>query len=149
MGLFGDKKVEDVMTERPRALRPETTVMEAARAMETEDVGALPVVEDGGRLAGIVTDRDLALRVLGDDLDHSTSVARVVSTELVTVSGSDSLEHAMQLMADHQIRRLPVVGDEDRLIGMVAVADISAAAGERETGDVVQAISEGSPQPRL
>jgi CBS domain-containing protein len=149
VGLFSSKKVSDAMTERPRALTPETSAVEAARAMETEDVGALPVVGQDGRLAGIVTDRDLTIRILAAGLSSETPVGQVVSQDMVTVQAEDSLEHAMDLMARHQIRRLPVVAEGDQLVGMVAVADVATMAGADDTGDVVGAISEGSPKPRV
>jgi CBS domain-containing protein len=148
MGLFGEKKVRDAMSERPRAVTPETSAMEAARAMATEDVGSLPVVQNG-RLKGIVTDRDLAIRVVGEGADYATPVGAVLSTKLVTVRPQDSLELAMDLMAQHQVRRLPVVGESDELVGVVAQADVALAAGERDTGDVVQAISEQTTEPRV
>jgi CBS domain-containing protein len=148
MGMFSDKKVEDAMTTRPRAVTPETSAADAARAMATEDVGALPVVSEG-RLAGIVTDRDLALRVLAQDADPSTPVGGVLSGELVTIRANDTLEHAMDLMAHHQLRRLPVVGDADELVGMIAQADIARIASDRDTGDVVGAISDENTDVRL
>jgi|RhiMethySRZTD1v2_1073278.scaffolds.fasta_scaffold2308869_1 CBS domain-containing protein len=149
MGLFTSKKVGDAMTERPRALTPQTSGAEAARAMETEDVGALPVIAEDGRLAGIVTDRDLAIRVLGAGRSAETPVGQVISEELVTVGTDDSLQGAMDLMARHQVRRLPVVDDDGQLIGMLALADLAAMADEDEIGQVVEAISEGSPRPRV
>jgi CBS domain-containing protein len=148
MGLLGNGKVKDAMTERPRAVTPDTSAREAAQAMATEDVGALPVL-DGDRLVGVVTDRDIAVRVVGAGADVDTPVARAISTEVVTVRADDSLDEAMQLMAQHQLRRLPVVGEGDQLIGVIAQADIARVASERDTGSVVEAISEGSPDPRV
>lgn len=149
MGLFASKKVKDAMTERPRALTPQTSATEAARAMETEDVGALPVIAENGQLAGIVTDRDLAIRVLGAGRSIETPVGQVISEELVTVGLDDSIQEAMDLMARHQVRRLPVVDTDSQLIGMLALADVAAMADEDEIGQVVEAISEGSPKPRV
>ena len=99
-------KIVEVMTERPRAVTPETSVREAARLMEEEDVGSLPVVEEGARLVGIVTDRDVALRVVGGGLDpEATRVGEVASADVVALSPEHDLDEALGLMARAQVRR--------------------------------------------
>jgi CBS domain-containing protein len=132
--------VNDVMTRDVRACEPSATVREAAALMAREDIGPVPVVEDG-RLVGIVTDRDLVIRVLaeGRDPDHST-VGEIASKDLVTVSPDDELEDAMRLLAENQVRRLPVL-DGDRLVGIVAQADIARLGKDAKTGEVVEEIS--------
>ena len=132
--------VNDVMTRNVRACEPSATVREAAALMAREDIGPVPVVEDG-RLVGIVTDRDLVIRVLaeGRDPDHST-VGEIASKDLVTVSPDDELEDAMRLLAENQVRRLPVL-DGDRLVGIVAQADIARLGKDAKTGEVVEEIS--------
>src|SRR5204863_8885008 len=98
------------MTQRPRAVRAETSVREAAGLMEEEDVGSLPVVEEGTQLVGIVTDRDVAIRVVGRGLDPDhTVVGEVASTDLVALTPDHDLDDALTVMAREQVRRLPIV----------------------------------------
>jgi CBS domain-containing protein len=132
--------VKDVMTRDVRACEPSATVREAAALMAREDIGPIPVVEDG-RVVGIVTDRDLVIRVLADgrDPDHTT-IGEIASKDLVTVSPDDDLEDAMRLLAGNQVRRLPVL-DGDRLVGIVAQADIARLGKDAKTGEVVEEIS--------
>jgi CBS domain-containing protein len=133
-------QIRDLMTENPSSCERTTPVAEAAKVMAREDVGPIPVV-DGDRLVGLVTDRDLVLRVLAEGRDpQSTTVGEVASSALVTVSPDDSLDQALKLLAQHQVRRLPVVED-DRLVGIVAQADIARHADEVQTGEVVEEIS--------
>jgi CBS domain-containing protein len=134
------KTVKDLMTPNPTTVEPETPVSEAAKRMAREDVGPLPVVEDG-RLVGIVTDRDLVVRVIADDRDPgSTTVREAASGGLVTVSPDDDLVKTLDLLAKHQVRRLPVV-DGERVVGIVAQADVAREIGSARVGDVVEAIS--------
>src|SRR2546423_7734850 len=93
-------KIAEVMTQRPRAVTAQTTVREAARLMDEEDVGALPVVDEGERLIGIVTDRDVAVRVVGRGLDSdTTAVGDVASRDVVALTPDHDLDDALQLMA--------------------------------------------------
>ena len=131
-------KIVEVMTERPRAVTPETSVREAARLMEEEDVGSLPVVEEGARLVGIVTDRDVALRVVGGG-----------SADVVALSPEHDLDEALGLMARAQVRRLPIVVRENELVGMLSQADIARASKEKSTGEVIEAISQPPGGPRV
>ena len=109
--------------------------------MKQEDVGIVPDVE-GDRLAGTVTDRDIALRVVAEGKDpQSTSVREIASTDLVTVDPQQDLDEALRLMASHQVRRLPVV-ESGRLVGIVAQADVAREADDKKTGDLVQDISQ-------
>jgi CBS domain-containing protein len=115
-------------------------VAEAAKVMARENVGPIPIVE-GGRLVGVVTDRDLVVRVIAEGRDpESTTVGEVASSDLVTLSPDDSLDQALELLAKHQVRRLPVVEDE-RLVGILAQADVARHAREVQTGEVVEQIS--------
>ncbi len=143
-------KIAEVMSDRPRAVTPQTPVREAARLMEEEDIGSLPVVDEGKRLVGIVTDRDVAIRVVGRGLDpESTHVGEVASTDVVALSPDDDLDEALKLMAREQVRRLPIVVREYELVGVIAQADIARAGKEKPTGEVVQAISEPPRGPRV
>lgn len=133
-------QIRDLMTENPSSCERGTPVAEAAKVMARENVGSVPVVE-GGRLVGVVTDRDLVVRLLAEGRDpQSTTVDEIASSEPVTLSPDDGLDQALQLLARHQVRRLPVVEGE-RLVGIVAQADIARHADEVQTGEVVEEIS--------
>jgi len=136
------KSVQDVMTSNPASIEAESTVVEAARLMKEKDVGIIPVVEDG-RLVGTLTDRDIATRVVAAGKDpQSVSVREIASTDLVTVDPQKDLDEALRLMASHQIRRLPVVEADGRLVGIVAQADVAREANDQKTGALVEEISQ-------
>lgn len=143
---MAEKRVTDAMTRDPRSVELETPVTEAAKILRDEDVGSLPVVKDG-RVSGMVTDRDLAIRVLADGRDPgSTRVADVVSGDPVTVRPDQDLDEALRLMARHQVRRLPVVEDGDRLVGILAQADVALTGDDERAGEVVEEISRPTEQ---
>ena len=134
-------QIRDVMTANPTTCEPTATAVDAAKVMAREDVGSVPIVE-GGRLVGLVTDRDIIVRAIAEGRDvNATTVKDVASRDLVTVTPDEDLDRALQLMAQHQVRRIPVV-DGDRVVGIVAQADVARAADEEKTGEVVQQISE-------
>ena len=140
------KKISDLMSPNPYAIEADKPVAHAARMMKDEDVGLAPIVE-GDRLVGTLTDRDIVTRVVAEGRDpQSVAVREVASTALVTIDPQQDLDEALQLMARHQVRRLPVV-EHGRLVGMVAQADIALKDKER-TGDLVGAISEPSEEER-
>ena len=142
-------KVRDVMTERPRCVTPETPLSEAAQLMETEDVGALPVL-DGEQLAGMVTDRDIVIRAVAKGKDPRGMPVREISTrDVVAVGSEEDLSEALKLMASHQVRRLPVVDDENRLVGVLSQADVAMEAKEKAVGEMVEEISKPDTGPRL
>ena len=148
-------KISEVMTTRPRAVEAQTPVREAARLMELEDVGSLPVVQDGTRLVGVVTDRDIAIRLVAKGLDaDETPVSEIASRELVTLTPDDDLDDALALMARAQVRRIPIVlseGErEGELVGVVSQADVARSdAKEKHVGEVVEAISQPPRGPRV
>ncbi len=136
-----DKIVRDAMTTSPTAIASDKSVVEAARTMTTENVGSLPVVEEQ-KLVGMITDRDLVTNVLAKDLDPNTvPVADVATHDPVSVSPDESLDTALERMAEKQVRRLPVVED-GRLVGILAQADVSRTAQPESTGRMVEKISE-------
>ena len=142
-------KVHEVMTERPRAVTPETTVSEAARLMKSDDIGSLPIL-DGEQLAGMVTDRDIVIRAIAEGKDpRGMPVREVASPNLVTVHADEDLSSALQLMASEQVRRLPVVDDDGRLVGILAQADVAVEAKEKAVGEMVEEISKSPTGPRL
>ncbi len=138
---MGHHTVQEAMTSNPTAITPDTTAQEAARLMKSEDVGSLPIVEDG-RLVGVVTDRDLAIRVLAEGKGPDTTVGEIASKDVVTVDPQQSLEEAARLMAEHQVRRLPVVEEDGRLVGILAQADVAQSGHDSLTGETVQQISQ-------
>jgi CBS domain-containing protein len=142
------KRVQELMTERPRAVRADAGIDEAAQIMELEDVGALPVVDDEGRLLGIVTDRDIAVRAVSRGRGPSTPVGEVASNDLITVTPDDDLDAALDQMARHRVRRLPVVQGET-LVGMLAQADVARNGNDKSVGEVVGLISTPNRGPRV
>src|SRR5918992_1607386 len=141
-------KVHEVMTERPRAVTPQTPLNEVAEVMETEDVGSVPVVEDD-RLVGIVTDRDIVIRAIAKGKDPRGMPASEASTrELVTVSPDDDLSDALKLMAQYQVRRLAVTGEDERLVGVVSQADVAMHVKDKEAGELLEGISRQPQGPR-
>jgi CBS domain-containing protein len=139
------KSVRDAMTEDPRSIGTSASVVEAAQLMRDQHVGSLPITDDE-KLVGMITDRDITTRVVAEAADpKTTSVGDVYSQDLVSVEPDNDLEDAVQLMASHQVRRLPVV-EGGRLVGIVAQADIALNLRENEqrTGELVEAISEPS-----
>jgi CBS domain-containing protein len=136
------KGIREVMTSNPCAIDADKPVAYAAKMMRDEDVGLAPIVE-GDRLVGTLTDRDIAIRVVAEGRDpESTLVREVASTDLVTIDPQQDLDEALRLMAEHQVRRLPVVEEDGRLVGVVAQADIARQADDRKTGEVVERISQ-------
>ena len=141
------KSVRDTMTENPRSIKASASVVEAAQLMRKEHIGSLPITDDE-QLVGMITDRDITTRVVAEAADPmKTSVGDVYSQDLITVEPGKDLDEALQLMARHQIRRLPVV-EAGRLVGIVAQADIALRESETQTGELVEAISAPSQGDR-
>ena len=135
-----DKPLRDAMTTDPTTVEPGTSLKEAAQLMKSDDVGALPVVENG-RLTGMITDRDIAIRAVAEGKLES-AVGEIASKDVVSIDPQQSLEEAARLMAQHQIRRLPVCEEDGRLVGIIAQADVAQIGHDELTGEVVQRISQ-------
>jgi CBS domain-containing protein len=136
------KSIRDAMTSKPCAIDADKSVAYAAKMMRDEDVGFAPIVE-GDRLIGAVTDRDIAVKVVSEGKDpQTTTVLEIASTDLVTVHPDQDLDEALQLMAHNQVRRLPVMGQDGQLVGVLAQADVAQEAQAAETGRMVEEISE-------
>jgi CBS domain-containing protein len=136
------KGIREVMTSNPCTIDADKPVAYAAKMMRDEDVGLAPIVE-GQRLVGTLTDRDIAVRVVAEGRDpESTQVREVATTKVVTVAPQQDLDEALRLMAEHQVRRIPVVEEDGRLVGVVAQADVAREADDRQTGEVVERISQ-------
>ena len=135
------KTIQEAMTSNPTTVTPDTTAGDAAQIMKSEDIGSLPIVEDD-KLFGVVTDRDLAIRIVAEGRGADTPVDEIASKDIVTVDPLQSLEEAARLMAQHQVRRLPVVEEDGRLVGILAQADIAQIGHDALTGETVQQISQ-------
>ncbi len=134
-------QIKDAMAKEPLSVRTDATIQEAAAGMRDAGVGALPVVDKSDELAGIVTDRDIAVRAVAEGLEAETPVERVMTKQLIVVEPSDELEDALSLMRERQVRRLPVL-EGDRLVGIVAQADIAALTEAREAAETLRSVSE-------
>ena len=141
------ESVRDAMSEDPRSIGASAAVVEAARLMREADIGSLPITDDEN-LVGVITDRDITMRVVAQAADpQRTPVGDVCSRDVISVAPESDLEEALQLMARHQVRRLPVV-ENGRLVGIVAQADIALRENETKTGALVEAISKPSEGER-
>ena len=140
------KKCNDVMTKDVVTGTPENTIVEVARLMKTEDIGPVLIVdnEQSKTLVGIVTDRDIVVKVIAEGQDvKTTRVGDVMSKKLVTCHADDAVDVAMKAMAQFQLRRIPVVGDNMTLVGIISQADVATRVDAPEkTGEVVREISE-------
>jgi CBS domain-containing protein len=134
-------QINDAMAGNPLFVRTEETIQEAAAVMRDAGVGALPVVGDSEELVGIVTDRDIALRAVAEGFGPETTVDQVMTKQLIVVEPSDELEDALSLMRERQVRRLPIVEGE-RLVGIIAQADIAALIGAGEAAETLRELSE-------
>ena len=129
------------MTKNPCAIDADKPVAYAAKMMRDEDVGLAPIVE-GQKLIGTLPDRDIAIRVVAEGKDPQTTIVRdVATTRFVTIDSDQDLDEALRLMADNQVRRLPVLDQDGKLTGIVAQADVAGHASDEQTGEVVQEIS--------
>lgn len=138
---MGKATVREAMTSSPTTVESDANVLEAAKRMTSENVGSLPVVQNG-ELVGMVTDRDLVTNVLAKDLDPSkVTVADVSSENPIVATPDEPLDSALQRMASQQVRRLPVV-DGGKLVGILAQADVAQKAEAESTGRMVEEISE-------
>jgi len=142
------KKCSEVMTSTPVCCLPNDTAVRAAELMKRDNVGSIPVVENdqSRKLVGIVTDRDLALKIVAEGRDaRSTKVEAVMSGSVVTCLGDDDLQKALDAMAKHQLRRIPVVDSSNKVVGIIAQADVATRANQPEkTAEVVKEISQAN-----
>jgi CBS domain-containing protein len=135
----------EVMTPSPTCCQPQHTAVEAAELMQREDVGLVPVVsESSAKLIGVLTDRDIVLKVVAAGRDpRGTAVSEVMTIDPIACFPQESVETVMELMATRQVRRIPIVDKDGSILGIVAQADIATRLSQpEETGQVVQAISE-------
>ncbi len=134
--------IREVMTPNPRCVAPAETIQNAARIMREEDTGAVPVVENG-KVLGMITDRDIVIRVVAEGARLDQPVRDVITRDVVCATPEMSTRQASELMSEHQVRRLPVVENE-RLVGIVSIGDIAVKEGrDSRTGETLENISEG------
>ena len=135
------KTARDVMTTGAECIGENETVVDAAKKMAELDVGALPICGEDDRLKGMLTDRDIAVKVLAQDKDPgSTKAGELGEGKPVTIGADDSVEEALRTMKEHKVRRLPVIDGHD-LIGIVSQGDLATEIDEEQVGDLVEAIS--------
>jgi len=142
------KKCNEVMTKDPVCCLPTDSVAKAAELMKSEDIGSIPVIENEQtqKLVGIVTDRDLALKIVAEGRDaKSTKVEAVMTRKVVTCLADDDLQKALDAMADHQLRRIPAVDNDNKILGIIAQADVATRVDQPEkTAEMVKEISQAN-----
>ena len=135
------KTARDVMTSGAECIGENETVVDAAKKMAQLDVGALPICGEDDRLKGMLTDRDIAVKVLAKERDpSSTKAGELGEGKPVTIGADDSIDEALRTMKEHKVRRLPVIDGHD-LIGIVSQGDLATQIDEEQVGDLVEAIS--------
>ena len=142
------KKCPEVMTKTPVCCRPDDMVAKAAQLMQSENIGSIPVIENEQtqKLVGIVTDRDLTLKIVAKGHDaKSTKVEAVMTRQVVTCRAGDDLQKALDAMAEHQLRRIPIVDNDNKIVGIIAQADVATRVNQPEkTAAMVKEISQSN-----
>ena len=137
-------RVADVMTAQVATARPGDSIRKVASVMANVDSGAVPVIEDG-KVVGLVTDRDIVLRVVAEGGSFDSPISEVMSEGVQTVSEDDNVADAAGKMASHQIRRLVVTGEKGNLVGILSLGDIALDYGAKAVGKTLEEISQDSP----
>ncbi|MBW3661104.1 MAG: CBS domain-containing protein [Gemmatimonadetes bacterium] len=139
-------RVRDLMTENPATCTPDTEIPEVARLMAEHDCGVVPVVRDGNRVAGVVTDRDITIRVVArDEIPNTVRVAEVMTEDPVTVSADADVDEAIRTLTEKRLRRVMVTDEHGGIVGVVAQADLARHADPETVGEVVGRVSEPTP----
>ncbi len=142
------KKCSEVMTKNPVCCLPDDLVAKAADLMKNEHIGSIPVIEneETKKLIGIVTDRDLTIRIVAEGLDaKSTKVETVMTRKLVTCRAEDDLQKALDAMSENQLRRIPIVDDDNKVLGIIAQADVATRVDHpKKTAAMVKEISQAN-----
>lgn len=143
-------KCNEVMTKNPVCCLPNDNVVKAAQLMKVADIGSIPIIETEltKKIVGMLTDRDLALKIIAEERDpQSTKVEEVMTRKVVTCRTDDDLQKALDLMAEHQLRRIPVIASDNRIIGIIAQADVATRLDQPEkTAAMVKEISESKKE---
>jgi CBS domain-containing protein len=136
------QSIRNVMTSNPCSIDADKSVAYAAKMLRDEDVGVAPIVE-GDKLIGVLTDRDIAIRVVAEGRSpDQVAVRDVASKQVVTIDPQQNLDEALRIMAKHKVRRLPVVEEDGKLVGVVAQADVAREGDDTQTGKLVEEISQ-------
>ena len=138
------RRCREIMTASVRTASREMSLREVAAMMRDGDCGAMPVVE-GGKLVGIITDRDIVVRAIAEGKDSQTKIGNVMTTEIYSVKPDDFVFEAIRLMGDKQVRRIPVITETGELAGIIAMADVALEMeDEREIAETLEEISSGA-----
>ena len=138
------RRCREIMTRNVTTATRETSLKDVAILMRDGDMGALPIVENG-KLAGIVTDRDIVVRAVAENKSADTNIGEVMTTEIYSVKEDDFVFEAIRLMGDKQIRRIPVISENGELAGIIAMADVALETeDEREIAETLEEISSGA-----
>ena len=136
-------KARDIMTPSPECIGENDSITDAAKKLAKLGVGSMPICKENNRLGGMITDRDIVIKVIAQDRDlSSTRAGELGEGKPVTIGADDSIELTLQTMADHKVRRLPVIDGHD-LVGIVSLADVAKNADEELVGRVLEVISQG------
>ena len=139
--------VREVMHEGCECIGENQSVLDAAKRMEQLDIGAMPICGQDDRLKGMITDRDIVVKVLAHDKDPASTMAGELGQDrLACVRADAPIDHALSMMREHKVRRLPVLDENKRLCGMITEADIATHMPQERTGEVVGAIAAAQPQ---
>jgi CBS domain-containing protein len=134
-------KVRDVMHPGVHWVEPGTSILEIAKVMRDQDIGAIPVGQND-RLVGMITDRDIVCRGIAEGFDCSTMTAQdVMSSGIIYCRDEEELDDAIRIMEQHEVRRLPVINQDKRMVGILSLGDISHAAPQQLSGEVLQSVS--------
>ena len=142
---MANKIARDIMTPDCKCVGEDDTVLDAAKRLAELDVGAMPICGTDDRLKGMITDRDIVVKVLAQDKDPSSTRVGELATqgEVVTIGADDPIDEALRTMTEHKVRRLPVI-DDQQCVGIISQADIATHLDEEKVGDLVEAISAAS-----
>jgi CBS domain-containing protein len=141
------RTVREAMHEGCECIGENQSVLEAAKRMEQLDIGAMPICGEDDRLKGMITDRDIVVKVLAHDKDPASTMAGDLAQARLTCARDDMpIERALSLMQEHKVRRLPVIDENKRLCGMITEADIAMHLPREKTGEMVGAIAAAAPQ---
>lgn len=142
-------KIKDVMTRHVEGCRPDDSVRDAAHKMKSLDVGFIPVCE-GDRVVGLLTDRDICLRIVAEGRDHGTMCREIMSSNVISCREDQDIKDAARMMEEHQIRRLPIVDEQRRLVGILSLGDLAVDIGDaRRAGKTLEAVSEPARPRRV
>ncbi len=144
--MANDRHIRDVMTPNPVCVSEKDSIRDAARIMAREDTGVVPVV-DGKKIIGMITDRDIVVRLVAEGKDPANAkVTEAMSKNVRSVKDDSTVEDALRMMSNAQIRRVPVVNGKNEIVGIVSMKDIATETGETgQVGKTVEKISEGRP----